>query len=52
MYTIGTQGHAHSNDYVSSYHVSASDDGVYWRSVYTDEKNANKEVHLSFVDNI
>lgn len=40
--SVATQGHAFSDAVVSAFHVSSSDDGHYWRSVYT-ENTTNKE---------
>jgi len=47
---IATQGHGSesSGAFVSAYHVSASDDGTFWRSVHALHHSSNKQVRLGF----
>lgn len=43
---IATQGHANTDAYVTAFYVSASDDGQFWRSVYTDRNNNKEAIDL------
>ena len=45
---IATQGHAFTDAFVTAFFVSASDDGHFWFSVYTDHNTNQEAISLRF----